>query len=132
MVTKKNICDALKTIIDDDSIKILPNRISNKDEKAISVEDSTLVKKLPIKEETMTFNQIAFRLTIRYTTNETETENFCWDLYDKINDVHYLELNKQNIWLKTFKINEPYATGNVKNNIYEQRIEFAIIYSIGG
>jgi len=132
MVTKKNICDALKTIIDDDSIKILPNRISNKDEKAISVEDSTLVKKLPIKEETMTFNQIAFRLTIRYTTNETETENFCWDLYEKINNVHYLELNEQNIWLKTFKINEPYATGNVKNNIYEQRIEFAIIYSIGG
>lgn len=132
MVSKKDICNVLKNLIDDTSIKVLPNRISNKDEKAISVEDSTLVKKLPIKEETMTFNQIAFKLTIRYSTNETETENFCWELYRKIRNVHYIELNEQNIWLKTLKINEPYATGTVKNNIYEQRIEFAIIYSIGG
>lgn len=132
MVTKKDICNVLKTLINDETVKILPNRISNKDEKAISVEDSTLVKKLPIKEETMTFNQIAFRLTIRYSTNETETENFCWDLYNIIKDVNYVDLNEHNIWLKTLKINEPYATGNVKNNIYEQRIEFAIIYSIGG
>lgn len=132
MVTKKNICDALKTIIDNNEIKILPNRISNKDEKAISVEDSTLVKKLPIHESSMTFNQIAFRLNIRYNTNETETENFCWDLYNKIKNVQEINLNEHNVWLRTLKIEEPYATGNVKNNIYEQRIEFAIIYSIGG
>lgn len=132
MVTKKNICDALKTIIDNNEIKILPNRISNKDEKAISVEDSTLVKKLPIHESSMTFNQIAFRLNIRYSTNETETEDFCWDLYNKIKDVQEINLNEHNVWLRTLKIEEPYATGNVKNNIYEQRIEFAIIYSIGG
>lgn len=132
MVTKKNICDALKAIIDDSDVTILPNRISNKDTKAISVKDSTLVRYKPIKERTMTFNQIAFALDIRYLANETETENFCWNLYKKIKDVKNLDLNEENVWLKTFKINEPYATGNVRNNIYEQRIEFAIIYSIGG
>lgn len=132
MVTKKNICDALRTIIDDDEMTILPNRISNKDTKAICVKDSTLVRYKPIKEETMTFNQIAFALDIRYLANETDTENFCWDLYNKIKNIRQFNLNENNVWLKTFKINEPYATGNVRNNIYEQRIEFAIIYSIGG
>ena len=132
MVTKKNICDALRTIINDTDVTILPNRISNKDVKAISVKDSTLVKQIPIHKSSMTANQIAFEVDIRYTTNETETENFCWDLYNKIKAVTNYQLNEDNVWQKTLKIEEPYATGNVKNNIYEQRIEFAIIYTVGG
>jgi hypothetical protein len=80
----------------------------------------------------MTANQIAFEVDIRYTTNETETENFCSDLYNKIKAVTNYQLNEDNVWQKTLKIEEPYATGNVKNNIYEQRIEFAIIYTVGG
>lgn len=130
MITKKEICNVLKDIINDDTIKILPNRISNKDEKAICVEDSNLLKQIAIKESTRTFNQISFRINIRYSTNETETEDFCRDLYEKIKNISYYRVNDKNVWLQTIAIEEPYATGSVKNNIYEQRIEFGFIYSI--
>ena len=129
MVTKKDICNVLKTVVDKD-VKILPNRISNKDEKSISVEDSSLVKKINFRGNNTTFNQISFRLTIRYSTNETETEVFCWTLYESLYDIKDVEINNKNSWLKTLKVTEPMATGNVKNNIYEQKIEFALLYSV--
>ena len=129
MITKKEICDILKKKLPKE-ITILPNRIPNNKEKTISVNDSNLDDTLSFRGSKITFNKKSFSLIIRYNTNETETENFCNELYTIIKDIKDEEINNKNKWLYTLKIIEPKATGNVKNNIYEQKIEFSIIYSL--
>lgn len=127
MITKKEICDVLKKYLDED-IQILPNRIQNNKVKALCVEDSTLIQNLSFR-GTSNSNIQSFRLTIRYSENETESENFSRNLYKTIKEIKDEKINENNIWSETLKITEPVSTGTVKNNIYEQRLDFAIIYN---
>ena len=128
MITKKEICDVLKDYIGND-VTILPNRIQNNKTKAICVEDSNLVQAKKFASN-CNYNQQAFRLTIRYSNNETESEDYSRTLFETIKNIENVLISSKYKWHLTLKIEEPYATGTVKNDIYEQRLEFAIIYEI--